>query len=82
MAYARHDMQTNSGENCELDLDGSIHQCRIDTISSSGASINCLGFLGESWPGDRCVVRDQSGEHPCHIAQIAAANIRLRFDRR
>ena len=82
MAEARHSRRIYSSDSCELDLDGSTHECRIDNISSSGALVNCLGFLREAWPGDRGVLHlhDQSGGLKCHIAHIAAAKIGLRFD--
>jgi hypothetical protein len=82
MAEARHDMRVNSSEKCELNLDGSRYQCRITNISSSGAMVNCIGFLREIWPGDRGVLLlpDQAANHGCHITHIAAAKIGLHFD--
>jgi hypothetical protein len=82
MTDARHDMRIHSSEKCELDLDGSVHHCRINDISSSGALVNCAGFLREAWPGDKCVLHmhDQPDELECHISHIAASKIGLRFD--
>ncbi len=82
MTDTRHDKRIYSSEKCELDLAGSVHQCRINNISSAGALVNCLGFLREAWPGDKGVLHlhDQSGEHACHVSHIAAAKIGLRFD--
>ena len=82
MTDTRHDTRIYSSENCEVDLDGSIHHCRIDNISSSGAWVNCQGFLQEAWPGDKAVLHlhGQPGERVCHITHIAASKIGLRCD--
>lgn len=82
MIDARQEIRTNASEACELDLDGYLHQCRIQNRSPAGALVTCLGFLREAWPGDKGVVHlhDQSGDRTCHIVHIAAAKIGLHFD--
>ena len=69
-----------SGE-IELDFSGSRHQCRLDSISPSGAAVNCLGFLRETRRGDRVVLHlgAGTGDIACKVTAIAAAKIRLQF---
>lgn len=66
---------------CELDCTGSRHLCRIDRITSSGAAVNCLGFLRETRRGDRVVLHTgaATGAIACRVTAIAGAKIRLRF---
>ena len=66
---------------CELDCSGSRHLCRIDRITSSGAAVNCLGFLRETRRGDRVSLHTGAGTGaiPCRVTAIAAGKIRLRF---
>lgn len=75
--------RAKSSDRCELELGGSSYLCRLDEISSSGAEINCTGFLQESWPGDKGVLhlQDHEGEVVCHITRIASSKISLRFDK-
>jgi hypothetical protein len=81
MNDARHEMRIKSSEACELDLDGSIHECRIQNRSTAGALVTCLGFLREAWPGDKGVVHlHDKGSRTCHIVHIAAAKIGVHFD--
>lgn len=82
MNVTRSGMRTKSSERCVLDLGGSGYQCRIGNISMSGAMVNCIGFLQESWPGDKGVfhLNDSSGELACRITHIAASKIGLRFE--
>lgn len=67
--------------NCELDCSGSRHLCRIDRITSSGAAVNCLGFLRETRRGDKVVLHlgAEAGAIACRVTNIAAARIRLQF---
>ena len=82
MSDKRHGLRTTSSQDCEFELSGSSYQCRLDNISSSGAEVKCLGFLQESWPGDKGVLHlhDHEGEVACHITRISSSKISLRFD--
>jgi hypothetical protein len=75
------DMRTIARGKCELDLSGYKHQCRLDSISSSGALVNCLGFLQETFPGDKAVLHlnAETEEIACRVTHIAAAKIQLLF---
>ena len=75
------DMRNISSSRCELDLSGSRYQCRLDSISSSGARVNCLGFLRETQRGDKGVLHlpVETGDKACRVTQIEAAKIQLRF---
>jgi len=66
----------------ELDCSGSRHLCRVDRITSSGAALNCLGFLRDTRPGDRVVLHAsaEAGDIACRVTAIAAGKIRLRFE--
>jgi hypothetical protein len=70
-----------SGE-CELELRGSRHKCRIDNIDAGGAWLHCLGFLQESVLGDQALLHlgTNMPAIDCRIKEIAAARIELRFD--
>lgn len=74
------DMQTIPSGKCELDLRGTRHECRLDSISAAGVRVNCLGFLQESQRGDAALLHLHfaPGELACRITQIAGARIRLR----
>jgi hypothetical protein len=75
-------MRTIDSGKCELDFSGTRYQCRLDTISSSGARVNCLGFLRETLRGDRAVLHLPTGtseEIACRVTHIEAAKIQLRF---
>ena len=74
-------MRTISSGRCEVDLSGTTYQCRLDSISASGARVNCLGFLQETHLGDKAVLHlhAEMGEIACRVTEIAAAKIRLRF---
>ena len=75
------DMRTIAGDQCELDLNGTRHQCRLNGISSSGARVNCLGFLQETRRGDKTVLHlhAEKNEITCRVTDITAAKIQLRF---
>jgi len=74
-------MRTITDSRCELDFSGTRYQCRLDDISSTGARLNCLGFLHEINRGDKVVLHLQTDTSniSCRIADIAAAKINLRF---
>ncbi len=69
------------GSRCLLDSGSLRYQCRLDSITPSGAIVNCLGFLRETERGDKVLLHLQSddGDIPCRVTQIAAAKIQLRF---
>jgi hypothetical protein len=75
------DMRTIATGKCELDLRGYKHQCRLDSLSSSGAQVNCLGFLQETFRGDKAVLHldAETSEIACRVTHIAAAKIQLQF---
>jgi len=76
-------MRSMRGSGCELDLGSSRHQCRLDSISSAGARVICLGFLRETLRGDKGVLHLPSDpDMVCTVADIAEAKIKLRFVRR
>jgi len=81
MMKKRLDLHSVEIGKTELDCDGYRHLCRIDRITSSGAAVNCLGFLRETRPGDRVVLHTgaETGAIPCRVTAIAAGKIRLRF---
>jgi len=75
-------MRTIASGKCELDFSGTRYQCRLDSISSSGAQVNCLGFLRETRRGDKAVLHlpaETSEEIACRVTHISAAKIQLRF---
>jgi PilZ domain-containing protein len=76
-----HAMRTIASGKCELDIDGTLHECRLDSISSTGARLNCLGFLRETRKGDKTVLRleAEANEIDCRVTRIAAGKIQLRF---
>ena len=82
MKDKRVSVRVKSSDRCELDLGGSSYKCRLDNISSSSAAVKCVGFLQESWPGDKGVLHlnDHGGEVACHITRIASSKISLRFE--
>jgi len=82
MKDKRVSVLAKSSDRCELDLCGSSYKCRLDKISSSGAAVKCVGFLSESWPGDKGVLHlhDHVGEVACHITRIASSKISMRFE--
>jgi len=82
MINTRKETRAVSSEKCEIKKGGSVYECRLEDISSSGAKVTCFGFLQETWPGDKCVLHlyDES-DIPCQVMHIAASNIGLRFDR-
>lgn len=84
MAKVKRDSVSIAGNSCDLDLGSSRHQCRLESISSAGARVNCLGFLHETLRGDRGVLHlpADAGDIPCRVADIAAAKIKLRFSGR
>ena len=76
------DRRTIASGECELDFSGTRYQCRLNSISSSGARVNCLGFLRETLRGDKAVLHlptEASEEIASRVTHIAAAKIRLRF---
>jgi primosomal replication protein N len=75
------DMQTIASDKCELDFSGTKYQCRLNSISSSGARVNCLGFLQETRRGDKAVLHlhAETNEIACRVTHITAAEIELRF---
>lgn len=81
MINTRQETRTISSEKCEIKKNGSVYECRLEDISSSGAKVTCVGFLQETWPGDKCVLHlnDESGDIQCQVMHIAASNIGLRF---
>lgn len=81
MMRAGRDMQTVASDKCELDLSGTTYQCRLNSISSSGARVNCLGFLQETLQGDKAVLHldAETNEIACRVTHITAAEIELRF---
>ena len=81
MINTRQEARTISSEKCEIKKSGSVYECRLEDISSSGAKVTCFGFLQETWPGDKCVLHlyGESGDIACQVMHIAASNIGLRF---
>jgi hypothetical protein len=80
MINSRQEIRTISSEKCEIKKGGSVYECRLEDISSSGAKVTCLGFLQETWPGDKCVLHlYDDTDIPCQVKHIAASNIGLRF---
>lgn len=81
MLRKRLDLRSIDIGSCELDCSGSRHLCRIDSINSSAAAVNCLGFLAETRRGDRVVLHTgkKTGAIDCEVTAIAAGKIRLRF---
>ena len=81
MMRTEHDMRTIASGKCELDIGGTLHECRLDSISSSGARVNCLGFLKETRRGDKTVLHLQAegSEIACRVTRIAAGKIELQF---
>jgi primosomal replication protein N len=66
---------------CEVELDGYRHQCRLDSISRSGAEVNCMGFLRETSRGDVCALhlQDDARQKQCRVIDIAGGKLHLRF---
>lgn len=66
---------------CEVELGGYRHECRVDSISGSGAEVNCTGFLQETSRGDACVLhlQDDALLKQCRVTDIAAGKLHLRF---
>jgi hypothetical protein len=66
---------------CEVDLGGYRHQCRLDSISRSGADVTCTGFLRETSRGDVCALylHDDARQKQCQVTDIAAGKLHLRF---
>ncbi|MBK5273733.1 MAG: hypothetical protein JJE30_01595 [Desulfuromonadales bacterium] len=66
---------------CEVDLGGYRHECRLDSISRSGAEVNCTGFLRETSRGAACVLhlQDDARQKQCRVTDIAAGKLHLRF---
>lgn len=76
----RSDRKSRS-EECGIELSGFKHQCRLENISSSGAMVNCTGFLQETWPGDNCSLHLHHPEEEitCRVIHISASKIGLQF---
>ena len=74
-------MRTIASDDCGLDFSGTKYQCRLNSISSSGARVNCLGFLQETRQGDKAVLHldAETNEIACRVTHITAAKIQLRF---
>ncbi len=66
---------------CEVDLGGYRHQCRLDGITRTGAAVNCTGFLRGTSHGEACVLhlQDDARRIDCRVTEIAAGRMRLRF---
>jgi len=66
---------------CEVELDGYRHECRLDSISRTGAEVNCMGFLRETSRGAVCVLhlQDDARQKHCRVIDIAAGKLQLRF---
>ena len=66
---------------CEVELCGYRHECRLDSISRSGAEVNCTGFLRETSRGAACVlhIQDDALQKDCRVIDIAAGKLHLRF---
>jgi hypothetical protein len=66
---------------CEVELGGYRHECRLDSISRSGAEVNCTGFLRETGRGAACVLhlQDDARQKQCRVTDIAAGKLHLRF---
>jgi hypothetical protein len=66
---------------CEVELNGYRHECRLDSISRSGAEVNCTGFLRETGRGAACVLhlQDDARQKQCRVTDIAAGKLHLRF---
>lgn len=77
----RHDTRETSSYSCKINVSGSIHECRLENISASGARVNCLGFLKETSPGDQCTLHfgDGRDDITCHVTNITASHIGLKF---
>jgi len=82
MMRKRLDLHSVEIGKSELDCSGSRHLCRIDSITSTGAAVNCLGFLRYTSPGDRVVLHTgaEAGDIACRVTAIAGGKIRLRFE--
>ena len=82
MMRKRLDLSSVEIGKTELDCSGSRHLCRIDSITSSGAAVNCLGFLRDTRPGDRVVLHAgaEAGDIACRVTAIAGGKIRLWFE--
>jgi hypothetical protein len=61
---------------CEVELDGYRHECRLDSISRSGAEVNCTGFLRETIRGAVCVLhlQDDARRKECRVTDIVPVN--------
>lgn len=77
----RANSRKETSYSCNINLDGAKHVCRIENISISGARVNCLGFLHETWPGDRCTLLLDSDDEgiESQITHISASHIGLKF---
>jgi hypothetical protein len=66
---------------CEVELGGYRHECRLDSISRSGAEVNCTGFLRETSRGAACVLhlQDDARQKHCRVIDIAAGKLHLQF---
>ena len=66
---------------CEVELGGYRHECRLDSISRSGAEVNCTGFLRETSRGAAGVLhlQDDARLKQCRVIDIAAGKLQLRF---
>ena len=66
---------------CEVDLGGYRHQCRLDGITRTGAEVNCTGFLRGTSRGEACVLhlQDDARRIDCRVTKIAAGRMHLRF---
>lgn len=81
MKKARAEVRRPSATTCEIDISGSKHECRLENISSSGALVNCLGFLQETWPGDTCILHldSKTGGISCQVTHISSSKVGLQF---
>lgn len=66
---------------CEVDLGGYRHQCRLDGITRTGAEVNCTGFLRGTSRGEACVLhlKNDARQIDCRVTKIAAGRVHLRF---
>jgi hypothetical protein len=81
MWIPRENTRKDSSSACKINLGGSKHQCRIENISISGARVNCLGFLHETWPGDKCTLLLENDDNGIEslVTHISASHIGLKF---
>lgn len=81
MMTTRQKRRSTRSDECTIELSGYTHECRLENYSSSGALVNCGGFLQETWPGDKCALHlhNERRDIRCKVTHIAASKIGLQF---